>query len=222
MKQIAVVECYPNRAPYIVAMLKRADPELNIVVFRIYKDEFPDVSFDGYVFSGGAIMVSEINKHPELLKLSKLTKTLAQNNKPILALCLGHHVVTHAFGGKVERRNLETGFVSIEHEGKHLLENVANPVHCFSYHADYVVEVPQGFEVYASTPTCKVQAMKKDNIFTLQFHPEITDKDAATIFPMVKKDIEREGFEFEELVTTAKNFAISESIKIFRNFLKRV
>ncbi len=43
-------------------------------------------------------------------------------------------------------------------------------------HGDKVIEVPEGFDIVASTPSCPIAIMANDDkqYYGLQFHPEVT------------------------------------------------
>ena len=53
MKSIAIVECVPDRAEFIKNLVEKARPDLSVSVFPVYKNIFPDFSFEGYIYSGG-------------------------------------------------------------------------------------------------------------------------------------------------------------------------
>lgn len=46
-------------------------------------------------------------------------------------------------------------------------------------HNDEVTQVPEGFRITASSPSCRVQAMENEagTRFGLQFHPEVNDSE---------------------------------------------
>ena len=102
---------------------------------------------------------------------------------PVLGICYGLQTTATQFGGKVEPSQMR--------EFGHAEVNIQNPGRLFAgltdregeavlnvwmSHGDKVTEVPDGFEVLATTssaPVAAVQHVEKP-IFGLQFHPEVT------------------------------------------------
>src|SRR5699024_7176742 len=62
-----------------------------------------------------------------------------------------------------------------------IFNGIHNPFMVYEYHLEEVKEVPDHFEVLASSQLCEVQAMrhKEKLIYGVQFHPEAFDP----IFP---------------------------------------
>ena len=126
----------------------------------------------GIVLSGGPASVNS-SKIPEFN--SKLLKL----NKPILGLCYGHQLIAQSFGGSISNSGKgEFGKAILEHKlDSPLWENISFPNQVWMSHQDSVTKCPEEFEVTAETETGSLAAMKHRNrpIFTLQFHPEVTD-----------------------------------------------
>ena len=126
----------------------------------------------GIVLSGGPASVNS-SKIPEFN--SKLLKL----NKPILGLCYGHQLIAQSFGGSISNSGKgEFGKAILEHKSDSpLWENISFPNQVWMSHQDSVTNCPEEFEVTAETETGNLAAMKHRNlpIFTLQFHPEVTD-----------------------------------------------
>ena len=126
----------------------------------------------GIVLSGGPASVNS-SKIPEFN--SKLLKL----NKPILGLCYGHQLIAQSFGGSISNSGKgEFGKAILEHKSDSpLWENISFPNQVWMSHQDSVTNCPEEFEVTAETKTGNLAAMKHRNrpIFTLQFHPEVTD-----------------------------------------------
>ncbi|MDR7869632.1 MAG: gamma-glutamyl-gamma-aminobutyrate hydrolase family protein [Tissierellaceae bacterium] len=103
---------------------------------------------------------------------------------PVLGVCAGLQLMAIAYGagfGKMvetaddEEAIRETGFQEIEIiKDAPLLENLSNPFRCYELHRDEIKDVPEGFELLASTEMCKRQAIKhkEKSLYGVQFHPE--------------------------------------------------
>ena len=126
----------------------------------------------GIVLSGGPASVNS-SKIPEFN--SKLLKL----NKPILGLCYGHQLIAQSFGGSISNSGKgEFGKAILEHKlDSPLWKDISFPNQVWMSHQDSVTKCPEEFEVTAETATGSLAAMKHRNrpIFTLQFHPEVTD-----------------------------------------------
>lgn len=99
------------------------------------------------------------------------------NDVPVLGICYGQQLLAHILGGKVvpvkDREYGRRDLATIE-DGS-LVSKLAGKTVWMS-HGDQVVEVPPGFHVTATTPSCPVSAM--ENVaarqFGVQFHPEVS------------------------------------------------
>ena len=69
--------------------------------------------------------------------------------------------------------------IALENEGGVIFANTAETQIVWESHNDEVHEMPEGFFVTASSPSCKVQGMEnqKGDRFGLQFHPEVNDSE---------------------------------------------
>ena len=98
---------------------------------------------------------------------------------PILGVCLGHQCIGYTFGGDVVQADrLMHGKTSmIEHDGKSIFADLANPFEATRYHSLVVKEdtLPDCFEVTArSSDRGELMGIrhKEHPIEGVQFHPE--------------------------------------------------
>ncbi len=139
----------------------------------------------GYILSGSNFNVSEfyINKNlrkkfePELKLIRK------KNQKPILAICFGFHLIAYAFNGKILRMNTpERGsqIISISlNKSDNLIPYDEIPVNI--HHHDYLLpddpHIRSTFQIIATKEidgykTVQYMRHLKRPIFSIQFHPE--------------------------------------------------
>jgi GMP synthase (glutamine-hydrolysing) len=90
---------------------------------------------------------------------------------------LGHQLIAHSLGGKVERgKSAEYGIsrIEVDEEGV-LLEGMPKSFNAWVSHFDEVVSMPYGFARLAHSNSCKIEAMENaaKKIFSVQFHPEV-------------------------------------------------
>lgn len=98
---------------------------------------------------------------------------------PVLGVCFGAQMMAHKAGGVVSPSKIrEYGRARINTvNGTHsLLEGVSENSQVWMSHGDTITELPEGFEVIASTESVKVAAYKviDQPVFGIQFHPEVT------------------------------------------------
>jgi GMP synthase (glutamine-hydrolysing) len=96
---------------------------------------------------------------------------------PILGICLGHQIIAKALGGKIGAAGIESYAkieINIENEDD-IFKGMGNSMTVWASHKDEVKQLPKNFEILASSPICKIEAMKHKNnpIYGVQFHPEV-------------------------------------------------
>jgi len=126
---------------------------------------------DALVLSGGAPRVGLQDK------LGKCDEYLKYMDVPILGICAGHQFMARFFGGEASPAKVpEYGKVEIEVvEEDVLFRGLPRKMIVWESHNDEVTRLPSNFILLASSPNCKVQAMRHESrpLFGLQFHPEV-------------------------------------------------
>ena len=105
---------------------------------------------------------------------------------PVLGICYGMQTMAHQLGGKVEGGHTrEFGSAQIRAHGHtRLLEGIEDSSNAEGHglldvwmsHGDKVTELPPGFQLMASTPSCPIAGMADEarGFYAVQFHPEVT------------------------------------------------
>lgn len=105
---------------------------------------------------------------------------------PVLGICYGMQTMAQQLGGQVEQSGQrEFGYAEIQSNGNSPLfkglfdrRNAAGDalLDVWMSHGDKVTQLPPGFTVIASTPSCPVAAMADEarRFYAVQFHPEVT------------------------------------------------
>lgn len=103
---------------------------------------------------------------------------------PILGICYGMQILALSFKAQVSRAlSHEYGHSKINFIKDSLLfsdiKQSDNMLNVWMSHGDQLDSLPQGFKIIASTDTCPIAAMEnlEQQIFCLQFHPEVTHTD---------------------------------------------
>lgn len=132
----------------------------------------------GVILSGGPESVTEQDS-------PRIPKVVFDLDVPILGICYGMQAMAHHFGGTVTPSDeQEFGYAEVKIEGAgRLLHDLSDRtseqqdfLDVWMSHGDKVTQLPEGFELMASTPSCPIAAMSNDakHYYGVQFHPEVT------------------------------------------------
>ena len=133
----------------------------------------------GIILAGGPESVTEQGspRAPELV---------FELGVPVLGICYGMQTMAAQLGGKVQgSEEREFGYACVDLVGKSnfldgiedaIADNGLMTLDVWMSHGDKVIEMPSGFSVLASTPSCAIAAMGDDarRFYGVQFHPEVT------------------------------------------------
>ena len=107
-----------------------------------------------------------------------LTRAAAENDVPLLGVCLGHQTIGEAFGGKVIRCHeiVHGKMGSMHHEGKGMFRGLPSPFVATRYHS-LIVEretLPDCLEITAWLEDGTIMGLRHREklIEGVQFHPE--------------------------------------------------
>lgn len=105
---------------------------------------------------------------------------------PVLGICYGMQTMATQLGGKVEwSDHREFGYAEVRAHGHTaLLQGIEDfstteghgMLKVWMSHGDKVTELPPGFKLMASTPSCPIAGMADEarGYYAVQFHPEVT------------------------------------------------
>jgi GMP synthase (glutamine-hydrolysing) len=140
--------------------------------------EIIDYAPQGIILAGGPESVTEENS-------PRAPQAVFDLGVPVLGICYGMQTMSVQMGGKVEGSDLrEFGYARIKAEGTSaLLKDISDHVEngdkfldVWMSHGDKVTQMPEGFEILASTDSCPIAGMyhAEKNYYGVQFHPEVT------------------------------------------------
>ena len=124
----------------------------------------------GIIFTGGPNSVYDaVSPH--------IDRQILELGIPVLGICYGCQLIAYTLGGKVEHAaaseygKREFSFV----KDSPLSADIPETSVCWMSHTDHVTQVPAGFAVLASTPSCPVTVYGslEKKIYGVQFHPEV-------------------------------------------------
>ncbi|MFA4815259.1 MAG: glutamine-hydrolyzing GMP synthase [Candidatus Gracilibacteria bacterium] len=130
--------------------------------------------YAGIILSGGPSSVYEAGS-------PTVTPEIFELGLPILGICYGHQLITHLLGGKVEPgqgQGREFGKAQItiqKNEGLFSGFASGEKTQVWMSHGDRVTQLPEGFEILASSVDDKYSAVgdAKRNFYGIQFHIEV-------------------------------------------------
>ena len=121
-------------------------------------DEIKRMNPKGIILSGGPNSVYEEGSFtidPEIYNLGI----------PVLGICYGMQLTTKLLGGKVERANeREYGKAIIKAKSDELFFGLPKEQTVWMSHSDKVIEIPEGFEVIADSPSTNYAAIEDKNV----------------------------------------------------------
>jgi GMP synthase (glutamine-hydrolysing) len=137
-----------------------------------------DGSLKGIILSGSHASVYEVE--------DKAPQAVFELGIPVLGICYGMQTMANQLGGKVEAgKTREFGYAEVRAHGHTALfkdiQDFATPeghgmLKVWMSHGDKVTELPPGFKLMASTPSCPIAGMADEarHFYAVQFHPEVT------------------------------------------------
>ncbi|UOY91587.1 glutamine-hydrolyzing GMP synthase [Ectobacillus sp. JY-23] len=136
----------------------------------ITAEEIKKMNPKGIIFSGGPNSVygdKAFHCDPAIFDLGL----------PVFGICYGMQLMTHHFGGTVERaehREYGKAVIQVENESK-LYNSLPNEQVVWMSHGDLVTKLPEGFVVDVTSESCPIAGMSDESrkFYGVQFHPEV-------------------------------------------------
>lgn len=177
-EMILILDCGSQYTQLIARRVR----ELNIYCEIHPYNKIPEIgpNVKGVVISGSPFSV--LDEDAPSLDLDEIRHKL-----PLLGVCYGAQYLSHNYGGNVEpSESREYGRANLEfvNNGFPLLENIPQGSQVWMSHGDTIKQIPDSYEIIASTKDVKVAAFKIADELTygIQFHPEVYhSKDGLTL-----------------------------------------
>jgi GMP synthase (glutamine-hydrolysing) len=133
----------------------------------------------GIILSGGPASVYEA-------ETPRAPQAVWELGVPVLGICYGMQTMAAQLGGKVEGAKVrEFGYAEVRARGhSKLFDGIQDRANAEEHglldvwmsHGDKVNELPPGFKVIATNPSCPIAGMADESrgLYGVQFHPEVT------------------------------------------------
>ena len=155
-------------------LIARRVRELNVYCEIHPFNKIPEITPDikGVIFSGSPCSVKDEGS-PDL-DIDQFRGKL-----PLLAVCYGAQLMAQKYGGSVSPSEIrEYGRANLNYIDTHvnLFKEITHGSQVWMSHGDTIKDLPDGFDVIASTPSVRVAAYKVqgEETYGIQFHPEVT------------------------------------------------
>ena len=142
-----------------------------ILPWDIAEDKIRNLNPKGIILSGGPNSVTEsfTPRAPQCVFDLKV---------PILGICYGMQTLAEQMGGQVmsvDQKEFGHSELKIINESI-LFKNLDKKINVWMSHGDQVQDLPDNYNLIASTKTAPIAAMEHKNlpIYAIQFHPEVT------------------------------------------------
>lgn len=133
-------------------------------------EEIKKMNPKGIILSGGPNSVYDE-------KAFRCDEGIFELGIPVLGICYGMQLTTHTLGGKVEpAKHREYGKATINvKDHAPLFKDLPTDQVVWMSHGDLVADIPEGFQVDATSPACPYAAIShpERRIYGVQFHPEV-------------------------------------------------
>lgn len=158
-------------------LIARRVREVEVYCEILPYNKIPEITSDikAIILSGSPFSVREENAlHIELDKVI--------GKVPILGICYGAQYIAQYCGGKVERsskREYGKAELRVKKDSESFFNDMMPSSQIWMSHGDSIIEVPDHFEIIATTDSIPVAAFKSEDdayekpVYGIQFHPEV-------------------------------------------------
>jgi len=162
-------------------LLKQYGLRIRYVNFGRFPDLQPSLKgYGGLVILGGPMCLDQMDRYPHLKHEVQMVEEAMRLNIPVLGICLGAQVISHALGARVypnEEKEIGWYDVRLTDHGLQdpVLKKFSQNEKIFQWHGD-TFDLPRGAKHLASTTTCDNQAFVYGcNVYGFQFHMEVDE-----------------------------------------------
>jgi GMP synthase-like glutamine amidotransferase len=193
------------------------------------KDVFPPLQqYTHFIIGPTPISANDALNHDFLRKEWSYLEAIVESKKPCLGVCCGAQILSKIQGGNVkESPSKEIGCytTTLTPEGLNdpLFKGFPEKFPVFHWHSD-MFTLPSNGELLATGDPCPIQGYRKDNVWGVIFHLEITVEDAerwAFAYPNEPKAIGKTRKQVLEECRLYENKMRVLAEKLMKNFLQQ-
>ena len=167
MNKVVVVDFGSQYSQLIVRKIRELGFYSEIISCNDIEEYLADEKISALILSGGPESVYEENS-------PSIPAKYINSDIPVLGICYGMQLITHLSGGVVKPSGKrEFGYADIKIKKNDIIFDGFSDTTVWMSHGDSVDKIPDDFEVLASTDECPFCVIKKQNIYGIQFHPEV-------------------------------------------------
>ena len=182
-QKILILDFGSQVTQLIARRVREAKVFCEIHPYDVSDDFIRSYGAQGIVLSGGPSSVTEGDT-------PRAPKIVFELGIPVLGICYGMQTMAQQLGGQVMTAEAagkarEFGYSEVRAHGHTaLLKDIADfttaeghgMLKVWMSHGDSVMELPPGFKIMASTPSCPIAGMADEarKFYAVQFHPEVT------------------------------------------------
>ena len=171
---ILVLDFGSQYTQLIARRIRESDVYSEILPWDIEESKIINLNPKGVILSGGPNSVTESYT-------PRIPQCIFDLAVPILGICYGMQTLAEQMGGHVISANQkEFGHSELEVVSESIIfQNLNKKINVWMSHGDQVQDLPDDFNLTASTATAPIAAMEHKDlpIYGIQFHPEVTHTD---------------------------------------------
>ncbi len=199
MNKVLIIQNDPPETLGLYETILNDTTELTLI--KAYEmneeDEFPSTNnFTHFLIGPTPISANNAQKHAFLRKEWTYLQEIVDSGKPCLGICCGGQMLSKLLGGEVwmsPSKEIGGYTVSLTDEGLSdpLYNGFPRRFPVFHWHSE-MFTVPPGGKLLATGDPCPIQSYRKDKVWGIIFHLEVTSKDAerwAEAYPSEPKAI---------------------------------
>ncbi len=179
-----------------IKLLQQAGPNLTFTVYDVRHGELPSHldAADAYIITGSRHGVNDGLSW--IAALEELVRSLHARRKKVIGICFGHQLIAKALGGQVIKSPKGWGVgMSLNKITQHkpwMLPSLGD-LNLIVSHQDQVVVLPPEAEVLAMSDFCPFYMLQiRDNLFTVQGHPEFSKSYSQALIELRKNKLGKE------------------------------
>ena len=171
---ILVLDFGSQYTQLIARRIRESDVYSEILPWDIDESKIINLNPKGVILSGGPNSVTESYT-------PRIPQCIFDLTVPILGICYGMQTLAEQMGGHViSADQKEFGHSELEVVSESIIfKNLNKKINVWMSHGDQVQDLPDDFNLTASTATAPIAAMEHKDlpIYAIQFHPEVTHTD---------------------------------------------